>query len=65
MPRTTKPRKNYMNDAIVMRRTIEAVQVDPIASANWKAEVIEHLHAAMSLFLERDAQHGNREQDAC
>jgi hypothetical protein len=55
MARTVKPRLNYMQDAIVMRRTAEAVKVDPDATSAWKDEVCSHLHAAMRLFLEKDS----------
>ncbi len=55
MARTIKARPNYMQDSINMRRTIAAVQADPNAPAEWKTKVIEHLHAAMRLFLERDS----------
>lgn len=55
MARTVKARLNYMQDAIVMRRTAEAVQADTHASSAWKDEVCSHLHAAMRLFLEKDS----------
>lgn len=53
-----------MQDAIVMRRTAEAVQADPRASPAWKEEVCGHLHATMRLFLERDSNGDNHSQDA-
>jgi hypothetical protein len=58
MARTIKARSNYMQDAIVMRRTAEAVQADPHASQAWKDEVCGHLHSAMRLFLEKDSHNG-------
>lgn len=60
MARKITPRKNYMQDAIVMRRTAEAVQMDPTASQGWKTEVCAHLQAAMRLFLERDSDNANQ-----
>jgi hypothetical protein len=59
MARSIKPRQNYMQDAIVMRRTAEAVGADPTASQAWKDDVCNHLHAAMRLFLEKDSHNGS------
>jgi radical SAM superfamily enzyme len=58
MARKVTPRLNYLQDAIVMRRTAEAVQADNHASPEWKEEVTGHLHAAMRLFLEKDSTRG-------
>ena len=55
MARKVTPRQNYMQDAIVMRRTAAAVEADTTAPVEWKQKTIEHLHAAMRLFLERDS----------
>lgn len=63
MARAVKPRESYTKDAIVLRRMMEAVQVDPNASADWKARVNGFLHQAMSAFLEKGATNGQR-QDA-
>jgi hypothetical protein len=46
-----------------MRRTAEAVEADPHASPEWKAELCGHLHAAMRLMLEQDSN-GKSTQDA-
>jgi hypothetical protein len=64
MARTIKARKNYMNDAIIMRRTAEAVQADSHASQAWKDEVCGHLHAAMRLMLEKDSGNGTATEKA-
>ena len=64
MARTIKPRQNYMQDAIVMRRTAEAVQADPHAPQAWKDEVCQHLHAAMRLMLEKDSVNGTAAEKA-
>jgi hypothetical protein len=56
MGRKTKPRTNYRQDAIVMRRIIDAVEVDTVSSSAWKEQVTAHLHAAMRLFLEHDTK---------
>jgi len=61
MARKTQVRENYMRDAIVMRRTAEAVEADSKASVEWKREVISHLHAAMGLFLTHDSQENTNE----
>lgn len=58
MSRKVNVRESYMRDAIVMRRTAEAVEADPKAPIEWKREVTSHLHAAMRLFLTRDSQKG-------
>lgn len=52
MGRKTKPRQNYMQDAIVMRRTIDAVDADTDSNPAWKEAVKTHLQAALRLFLE-------------
>ena len=57
MARKVIARVNYLQDAIVMRRTAEAVQADNQATMEWKEEVCKHLHGAMRLFLEKDATH--------
>jgi len=54
MGRRTKPRANYRQDAIVMRRTIDAIEADNESSPDWKDKVTGHLHAAMALFLEHN-----------
>lgn len=54
MGRRTKPRANYRQDAIVMRRTIDAIEADNESNPEWKDEVTGHLHAAMRLFLEHN-----------
>jgi len=63
MGRKTQARSNYRQDAIVMRRIIDAVEVDTMSSPAWKENVTDHLHAAMRLFLEHDMKgsnsHGN------
>jgi Tfp pilus assembly protein PilV len=65
MARTVKPRDSYTKDAIALRRMMEAVQVDPTASPDWKARVNGYLHQAMSAFLERGATNANAaQQDA-
>ena len=56
MGRKTKPRTNYRQDAIVMRRIIDAIEVDTASSPEWKEKVTGHLHAAMTLFLEHDTK---------
>lgn len=58
MGRKITPRSNYMQDAIVMRRTVAVVESDPNAPKEWKDQVKFHLHAAMRLFLEKDSQDG-------
>ncbi len=63
MARAVKPRDSYTKDAIVLRRMMEAVQVDPNASPDWKAKVNGFLHQAMSAFLERGATNA-KPQDA-
>lgn len=63
MARNVKPRKNYLKDAIVMRRTAEAVEADTTAPAEWRASLCGHLHAAMRLMLEKDADHANGQQE--
>ena len=63
MARKVTPRDNYLQDAIVMRRTAEAVQADPRASQFWKDEVVNHLRAAMRLFLEREAPNGQASEN--
>lgn len=63
MARTVKPRDSYTKDAIVLRRMMEAVQVDPNATPEWKARVCNSLHQAMSAFLERGATNAH-EQNA-
>lgn len=55
MGRRTKPRENYTHDAIVMRRTIDAINADKNSSSVWKEAVKEHLQAALRLFLEHEA----------
>ena len=56
MGRRITPRQNYMQDAILMRRTVAVVDADLNAPQDWKEQVKTHLHAAMRLFLERDAR---------
>lgn len=56
MGRKTKPRTNYRQDAIVMRRIIDAVEADTVSSPAWKESVTGHLHEAMRLFLEHDTK---------
>lgn len=63
MARKVTPRENYLQDAIVMRRTAEAVQADTRASQTWKDEVNGHLRAAMRLFLERESPNAQATQD--
>jgi hypothetical protein len=55
MARKVTARQNYLQDAIVMRRTAAAVQADTEAPPEWKNALIGHLHAAMKLFLEKDS----------
>lgn len=64
MARNVKPRKNYLKDAIVMRRTAEAVEADATAAPEWKTALCGHLHAAMRLMLEKDSEHGQAQQNA-
>jgi hypothetical protein len=64
MARNVNVRENYLKDAIVMRRTAEAVEADPHASPEWKMELCGHLHAAMRLFLEKDSNGASHTQDA-
>ncbi len=63
MARAVKPRDSYTKDAITLRRMMEAVQVDPNASPDWKARVNGYLHQAMSAFLERGASNVNAQQN--
>ncbi len=56
MGRKTKPRTNYRQDAIVMRRIIDAIEADTVSSPQWKEATTGHLHAAMRLFLEHDTK---------
>lgn len=63
MARTVKPRQNYMKDAIALRRTAEAVEADKTAPPEWIEAVRGHLHAAMRLMLEKDAN-GQAQQNA-
>lgn len=55
MARNVKPRLNWFKDAIAVRRIAEAVQADTRAPKEWRDKVSGHLHAAMTLFLEKDA----------
>lgn len=54
MARKASRRTNYTNDAIVMKRTAEAVALDVDASEEWRVKVQSLLMEAMTLFLERD-----------
>lgn len=54
MARKAARRSNYTNDAIVMKRTAEAVALDTDATEEWRAKLQTLLHEAMTLFLERD-----------
>lgn len=54
MARKASRRTNYTNDAIVMKRTAEAVALDTDASEEWRSELQTLLTRAMTLFLERD-----------
>lgn len=58
MARKVMVRPNYMQEAITMRRFVNAVTIDPNASAAWKKEVTEHLQIAMRLFLQEDERRG-------
>ena len=58
MSRKVNVRESYMRDAIVMRRTAEAVEADPKVTPEWKREVIAHLNDVMRLFLTHDSQKG-------
>lgn len=64
MGRRTKARTNYRQDAIVMRRTIDAVEADESSSPDWKQKVNGHLHEAMRLFLEHDTPKGGNHEHA-
>lgn len=55
MARRVKTRTDYFKDAITIRRIAEAVEKDPEAPAQWKAEAAGHLYAAMRLFMEKGA----------
>jgi len=54
MARKASRRVNYTNDAIVMKRTAEAVALDTDATEEWRSELQMLLSRAMTLFLERD-----------
>ena len=51
MPRKVQPRQSYLNDALWLRRTIEAVKLDTKAEPAWKAAAIQHLTEALKLFV--------------
>jgi hypothetical protein len=52
MGRKATPRTNYRQDAIVMRRIMDAIEVDTTSNSEWKEKVTGYLHEAMRLFLE-------------
>ena len=54
MARKASRRTNYTNDAIVMKRTAEAVALDTDTTEEWRNELQSLLTRAMTLFLERD-----------
>lgn len=53
MSRPVKPRTSYSRDAIVINRIMEAVQVDPVATSDWKVKTAAKLKAAMLALLEQ------------
>lgn len=49
-----KVRMDYLKDAVTLRRLIDAVRLDTVATEEWKTKVIFHLTEAIQLFFERD-----------
>jgi hypothetical protein len=52
MGRPVKARKSYARDAIAINCIMEAIQIDPRASEEWKRQTIALLRAAMTALLE-------------
>lgn len=56
MGRNVKPRLSYEDDARYLLRLVTAVEMDELASADWKREVISSLNIVRSKFLGRSSR---------
>ena len=56
MPRPVAMRVSYGTDAAYLLRLKVAVAKDGRRSKSWRRQVLRHLHAAATLFLQADAQ---------
>lgn len=54
MGRAVIPRKDYLKDALSIRRLISAVEADQTASTEWKEQLDGHLRGALRMMLERE-----------